>query len=303
MMKKAFTLIELLVVIAIIAILAAILFPVFATAREKARQTACLSNLKQLGLAIVQYENDYDETPPDGVAHTNTNKGWGGQIYPYVKSVGVYVCPDDTWPSVSCSYFINSNFDYTPAGFSWSPPLQCPPAYPLAKFGAPAKTVMFGEITGSGGYNIGDLNPQDSVSDLYYPAGSPKESGYTPNGTGCGGSYDPYTTNLGTTNQACNTLTANVCGDKTFTLQYATGYPYNVYCQNNSTVFASPSGRHSNGANYLLADGHAKFLMGTQVFAGGNDLTAGDCSSSNSGTAMNTGCGSYPNVPVTYSIF
>ncbi|PIY51745.1 MAG: hypothetical protein COZ06_04120, partial [Armatimonadetes bacterium CG_4_10_14_3_um_filter_66_18] len=60
--RRGFTLIELLVVIAIIAILAAILFPVFAKAREKARQTACLSNLKQLGLSIIMYANDYDET-------------------------------------------------------------------------------------------------------------------------------------------------------------------------------------------------------------------------------------------------
>jgi len=61
---RAFTLIELLVVIAIIAILAAILFPVFAQAREKGRQTACLANIKQLGLAMVQYTIDYDDTYP-----------------------------------------------------------------------------------------------------------------------------------------------------------------------------------------------------------------------------------------------
>ena len=64
---KGFTLIELLVVIAIIAILAAILFPVFSTAREKARQSACLSNLKQIGLAMMQYTQDYDEQLPFGV--------------------------------------------------------------------------------------------------------------------------------------------------------------------------------------------------------------------------------------------
>ncbi|MEN6404264.1 MAG: prepilin-type N-terminal cleavage/methylation domain-containing protein, partial [Armatimonadia bacterium] len=63
-MKRGFTLIELLVVIAIIAILAAILFPVFAKAREKARQTSCLNNCKQLGTAIVQYCQDYDERMP-----------------------------------------------------------------------------------------------------------------------------------------------------------------------------------------------------------------------------------------------
>src|SRR3954468_16853992 len=81
---SAFTLIELLVVIAIIAILAAILFPVFAQAREKARQASCMSNMKQIGLAVMQYEQDYDETVPCGVNMYGGN-GWAGQIYAYVK--------------------------------------------------------------------------------------------------------------------------------------------------------------------------------------------------------------------------
>jgi len=101
---KAFTLIDLLVVIAIIAILAAILFPVFAKAREKARQSSCLSNLKQLGLACLQYEQDSDETMlrswygPNGYANSNPAVGnykWMDAIYPYVKSLQVYHCPDD----------------------------------------------------------------------------------------------------------------------------------------------------------------------------------------------------------------
>src|SRR5580704_11355479 len=95
--NKGFTLIELLVVIAIIAILAAILFPVFAKVREKARQTACLSNVKQLGLAFAQYSQDYDEKYPNGInSYSPPGAGWGGQVYSYVKSVNVYKCPDDT---------------------------------------------------------------------------------------------------------------------------------------------------------------------------------------------------------------
>src|ERR1700733_14163574 len=95
--KKGFTLIELLVVIAIIAILAAILFPVFAQAREKARQTSCASNLKQLGLAYVQYVQDYDELMPSAISGSSW-EGWAGLIYPYVKSTGVYSCLSDLQP-------------------------------------------------------------------------------------------------------------------------------------------------------------------------------------------------------------
>lgn len=92
--KLAFTLIELLVVIAIIAILAAILFPVFAQAREKARAITCVSNEKQMGLALLQYVQDYDETLPIAqyLDTSGTNHDWGGNIDPYVKN-GVVSTP------------------------------------------------------------------------------------------------------------------------------------------------------------------------------------------------------------------
>jgi len=100
-MRRGFTLIELLVVIAIIAILAAILFPVFARAREKARQTSCLSNLKQIGLALIMYTNDYDECYPTGRTwcgnpSTQQNLQYYQLVNPYVKNWQLFACPSSS---------------------------------------------------------------------------------------------------------------------------------------------------------------------------------------------------------------
>lgn len=103
--NSAFTLIELLVVIAIIAILAAILFPVFAQAREKARQASCLSNTKQLGLGLLSYAQDYDEAYPCYALAITTVKAeggstgslrWNAMIQPYCKSLAIFTCPSAT---------------------------------------------------------------------------------------------------------------------------------------------------------------------------------------------------------------
>jgi prepilin-type N-terminal cleavage/methylation domain-containing protein/prepilin-type processing-associated H-X9-DG protein len=107
MRSRGFTLIELLVVIAIIAILAAILFPVFAKAREKARQSSCLSNVKQIGLGFMMYAQDYDETLPGG--NVGGTGWWGNAIAPYVKNTQILTCPSKKgnypgygvpWPNV-----------------------------------------------------------------------------------------------------------------------------------------------------------------------------------------------------------
>ena len=135
--RHGFTLIELLVVIAIIAILAAILFPVFARARENARRASCQSNLRQISLGIFQYTQDYDERMPGawvGTAGNGKLGGWAyysqaatstvpaiydmkqGSVQPYLKSVQIFICPSDTTGAASGnSYAINQCVALPPA--------------------------------------------------------------------------------------------------------------------------------------------------------------------------------------------
>jgi len=119
MTRRGFTLIELLVVIAIIAILAAILFPVFAKAREKARQTACLNNVKQLATAILMYAQDYDEVYPPAYCVTPTVV-WPQLLQPYVKNTQLFACPSDPdlWQGLTGWYI-----SYIP-NYNMHPPLD-----------------------------------------------------------------------------------------------------------------------------------------------------------------------------------
>ena len=105
--RRGFTLIELLVVIAIIAILAAILFPVFARARENARRASCQSNLKQIGLGVIQYAQDYDEKLPRSYADATTRPAGDtvfNQIQPYLKSTQILRCPSYSGTGSSYAY-------------------------------------------------------------------------------------------------------------------------------------------------------------------------------------------------------
>ncbi|NLB97227.1 MAG: DUF1559 domain-containing protein [Armatimonadetes bacterium] len=151
---KGFTLIELLVVIAIIAILAAILFPVFARARENARKANCQSNLKQMATAAMQYAQDYDET----LMRTAVNPGsvwygWSWLLQPYVKSTDIFTCPSK--PSAKWNGTSLAGFGYGYFGINdvanGGPNLS---ARSLAAISAPADVIMFGDSPSDNHYVI-----------------------------------------------------------------------------------------------------------------------------------------------------
>lgn len=267
--RRGFTLIELLVVIAIIAILAAILFPVFAAAREKARQTTCASNERQLGLGLLQYIQDYDETLPHGNDSSQGDgfvriMGWAGQVYPYVKSTGVYACPDDNTSFGGLTVTPGSAGSLTLTGSPLGPSLTAvdytagisfdvisyamnqalsfgsyDPSSPVAgeylneaKWNAPARTVLLMEVSGL-------------VSQI---AWANEDTSPSANGLGVGGNLTGYSA-TGNDNQGL--LQTGPLG----------------YTNTAQSDLATPI-RHSTGSNFLFCDGHVKFLAGTKISPG-----------------------------------
>ncbi len=235
--------------IAIISILAAILFPVFATAREKARQSACSSNMKQLGIAAVQYSQDYDELLPDGLQGAgNRGNGWAGQLYPYVKSSGVFLCPDDTTlasggnlPSV-ISYALNQSIGLNVS--TCSNPVHVPA---MSIFTSPASTILILEVLGASWNPLTDASP--GKGGAFY---SPTADGGTMNGN-----LSPQ----GEENNGSSGTLGYATGRFDGQVNHAEGINY-------PAAMVDTNIRHNLGTNYAFADGHVKWLRGTQVSDG-----------------------------------
>jgi prepilin-type N-terminal cleavage/methylation domain-containing protein/prepilin-type processing-associated H-X9-DG protein len=252
--NKGFTLIELLVVIAIISILAAILFPVFAQARDKARAASCLSNMKQLGIALNMYQQDYDGAMMQTTSENPILKiHWSWVLQPYVKNVGIFVCPSDpapVTPSTPCTdgkligincdaqvpkfSYIN-NYNVIPA-HDWIPPVE-------SAFDEPANMIVLTErrstMNDPAKTKIGQWK---GVSAFIGTGGVSVGSGQI-----CPG--DPY--------------------------RYAT--PSDAYAgllgkKDKPEIVRVQWDRHNMGANYTFSDGHAKWFRFEQTLNPDNFL-------------------------------
>jgi prepilin-type N-terminal cleavage/methylation domain-containing protein/prepilin-type processing-associated H-X9-DG protein len=147
-LQSGFTLIELLVVIAIIAILASILFPVFGRARENARRSSCQSNLKQIGLGIMQYTQDYDEQMPSRVVTTNPISTWKDLIQPYLKSTQIFACPSNPIAKeVTYQSSLGAPAGYSPNSTHSLSVFGNTGAYSIASFQFPSTTIAACETT------------------------------------------------------------------------------------------------------------------------------------------------------------
>lgn len=291
--QRAFTLLELLTVIAIVTGLVTVLLPVFAQARAKARQTACLSNLRQMGGALFQYLHDYDETFPNGLnqipapSREGANgagdilppadpptlriwagSGWAGQCYPYLNTADVFSCPTDPSASAALPGETAVSYGYNINLVENSGSTIAPSGEPLAEFNAPSHTVALFEVTHV------FVNLEEEYREVARQGGDALLSA-PGNGSMPGRHFSSSSTGLD------NRLYAQKGYWTSTENRYATGYLGGRHPFDSAvTQFTEPLGRHSNGSNYLLSDGHVRWLPGAQVSSGLNAM-APFCSQDN----------------------
>ncbi len=242
--RKGFTLIELLVVIAIIAILAAILFPVFAQAREKARAISCVSNEKQISLSWMMYTQDYDETVTP-YSSTGSSGGivspWTLVLQPYTKNYQVFKCPDSTY---AIGYTYNANMARAD-GYNSSSPRK------LAGISLPAVSPIFIDGNSISG-PAGNSNPQGLAWPYPYNQAAAFFITSTPISSG-----------------------RSLINVSDFTAGWTASNPPAAQGTSENGPGAVAATRHSSGANYAFADGHAKFLRAPDATKAANPALTG----------------------------
>lgn len=236
--RRAFTLIELLVVISIIAVLAAILFPVFARARENARRSSCLSNMKQLGLAFMQYTQDYDEQLPINGSTSSYpgSSSWDVAIAPYTgvkvgggASPAIFRCPSDTAIETKSSYAIPWNG------------MHAPGSTPTFVFGTTLKPDGSSYSANFTGVKLASIpHPATTIMLAELPSSLPGIP-----------SSDPLYVNNSFGNYSNSYVTGPVGGTANKQDKSRPGKPI-----------------HLDGWNYLFSDGHVKWMRPEQTMIG-----------------------------------
>ena len=229
--RSGFTLIELLVVIAIIAILAAILFPVFAQAREAGRKASCLSNMKQIGMGLLMYAGDYDETLPWAASNTTTpdNFAWYQNIEPYLK---VGTARDATGAFKPNAFFTCPSYQNSSVPMAPGDPAPPAKASPVRSYGVNSNLMPFMQVNWSPNWFPGRFTSLAGINQVSQVVLAAHQTGGRVAISG-----DDWTTGC--------------MGDEEGS---APGWNSGFYC--------AARYQHNGGSVYLLADGHAKWFRG-----------------------------------------